>query len=293
MNEVVELQEQLREKWGILWWALGTSLFVCAIAWRHGLFKPFPLSFIPAIKRKDVLIGFGLYICGALLIAPLFFSVISFFSGWNILEDISKLSNIQKGVVNLCTILGGFTGVVLAYFKLEAEQRKQLWKQTESPWYYNLGVGVISWFVIFPVVVAISQIISITLSYIVTQPDVEQVAVQHLRSIAVSPWLFGLTALAVVTIVPWTEEVLFRGLLQNWIKQIFESATVGIVLSSLIFAFFHFSFIHGLTNIELLSSLFILSCMLGFIYERQHSLWASIGLHSFFNLVSLLFIFKE
>lgn len=292
MNEALELQQLLQEKWDTLWWALATSLFAIAIAWRYGLFTPFQSSSIPVIGKKDVFKGFGFYLCGALLITPFIFSVVSILSDWKV-PDFVHLSTFQKGVFNLCAIIGGFIGVVLAYFQIDAGQRMQLWKQTDAPWYYHFGIGIVSWFVIFPIVVVIDLIISIVLSYLFAQPVIEQIAVQNFRNIADFPWLFGLTGLTVITIVPWTEEVLFRGLLQNWFKQIFQSTAIGIFFSSLVFAFFHFSFLHGWTNIELLSSLFILSCMLGFIYERQRSLWASMGLHAFFNLVSLVFIFKE
>ena len=105
--------------------------------------------------------------------------------------------------------------------------------------------------------------------------------------------LFIAMAPAVIILVPITEEFLFRGLLQSWLKQKLRSPLCSILFSSGIFVFFHYSSQLGLSNIPLLSSLFVLSCMLGYLYERQHSLWAPIGLHCFFNFMSLLLLSVE
>ena len=64
------------------------------------------------------------------------------------------------------------------------------------------------------------------------------------------------------------------------------------MIASLIFAAFHFSTSQGLNNIELLVSLFVLSCFLGFLYERQESLLASMALHATFNAISILAILE-
>lgn len=292
MIDAVELQAQLQEKWLVLWWALVISAFVIGLAWRHGFFSLVKKSFIPIITGLDVFKGFGFYLGGVFLAAPLLFAAVSMLAGGKAIQFIPS-DPLLKGWFNLCMIIGGFLGACLAYFLLTKEQRQQLWRQTTIPWYRNVGFGMLAWFVIYPVVVAIGQLISIMIWFFIKEPSVEQVAVQHLRKIMSDPWLFGVTALAVTSVVPITEEFLFRGLLQNWLKRKFQSIPAGIVLSSLIFAIVHFSSLHGISNIELLISLFILSCMLGFIYERQHSLWASVGLHGFFNLVSLLFILRE
>jgi uncharacterized protein len=67
----------------------------------------------------------------------------------------------------------------------------------------------------------------------------------------------------------------------------------SILLASLIFAFFHFSYSQGIDNIEVITSLFVFSCFLGFVYERQQSLWASVGLHALFNAISVVLIVLE
>lgn len=291
ISEIGEIQVQLREKWIIFGWSAGIGLLALWIAWKRGFFKPFQSSPYPIIRGVDVLRGFAFFLITELFLIPTLIGLVLTFSGKN--PDLSSLSQQAKSLFNLSIIVGGFGGVSLAYFFLTPVQRAQLWQQTGEPWTHQIGVGIAAWFVSYPVVLAMSQILSIITWHLFHRPLVEQVAVKSLRKAAANPLIFGWTALAVVTIVPLMEEFLFRGLLQSWLKRTLRNVPAAIGLSSLIFAFFHFSISQGVTNIELLTSLFILSCVLGYIYERQRSLWAPIGLHGFFNFMSLLMIFQE
>jgi membrane protease YdiL (CAAX protease family) len=62
----------------------------------------------------------------------------------------------------------------------------------------------------------------------------------------------------------------------------------AILLTSLAFALFHYSGSQEIGNVSLIASLFTFALFLGFIYEKQSSLFASIGLHMTFNLASAL-----
>lgn len=292
LAEAGDIQTQLQEKWLILWWALGVSLFALGIAWRLELFKPFQASSSPLIRGIDVLKGFGYFLFTELLLIPTLIGLVLNFKGYQGQEFIIAHPQ-AKGWFNLFIITGGFCGVLIAYLELSAIQRQQLWRQTTDSWLHNFGIGIASWFVIYPVVIAFSQMISLVSWQLFHHSFVEQIAVQNLRHTLANPLLFSLTALAVFILVPLTEEFLFRGLLQNWLKQKFSNSFAAIIVSSLVFTLFHYSSSHGVTNIELLSSLFLLSCMIGFIYERQRSLWAPVGLHGFFNLMSLIMLFQE
>lgn len=289
--EVNNIQAQLLEKEIIFLWALVASLLALSIAWRKGLFTPFQSSPFPLIRGKDVLKGFGFFLFIELLFIPALASLAVVLMGQD--PQTFHLNLQTKGWINLLIILGGFVGVYLAYLELTSTQRQHLWRQTAIPWYVHVEIGVASWFVSYPLVLAFSQGLSLILWHVFHHPWVEQVAVQNLRHAMAHPALFGLTALAVITVVPFTEEMLFRGLLQSWLKHKFHNVTIAILLSSLVFSLFHYSSQQGITNIELLSSLFLLSCMLGYIFERQQSLWAPIGLHGFFNLMSLLMLFQH
>ena len=88
----------------------------------------------------------------------------------------------------------------------------------------------------------------------------------------------------IVIAAPCIEEFLFRGCLQSFLKQ-YMSTKGAILFSSLCFSLFHFSLSQGLGNISLCASLFVFALFLGFIYETG-SLFASVGLHMTFNIVS-------
>ena len=95
-------------------------------------------------------------------------------------------------------------------------------------------------------------------------------------------------AVALFTILiaaPIIEEFLFRGCLMTYLKR-YMPPKGAITLSALCFSLFHFAPSQGFGNISLVASLFVLALFLGFIYERQASLFASIGLHMTFNAVS-------
>lgn len=290
--EIVNIQEQLQEKWIVFWGALTIGLLILSLAWRQGLFKSFQASDVPQIRGVNVLRGFGYFLFINLLLIPALISLTFLLRG----EDPKQIFHLHpqiKSWVNLLMVLGGFTGVSLAYFELPSTQRRQLWHQTEEPWYIHIGIGIAAWLVSYPLVLAFSEGLSLALWHVFHHPFIEQVAVQNVRQALANPVLFGLTALTVISLVPLTEEFLFRGLLQSWLKQKFHNTSAAIVLSSVIFALFHYSSHQGVTNIELLSSLFLLSCMLGYIYERQRSLWAPVALHSFFNFMSVFMIFND
>jgi membrane protease YdiL (CAAX protease family) len=115
----------------------------------------------------------------------------------------------------------------------------------------------------------------------------EQVAVRYLKLALSSPSMLMIALFMVLFAAPAIEEFLFRGLLQTCLKR-FMPIKWAIALSSLCFAFFHFSPSQGIGNISLIASLFTFALYLGFIYERQASLIASFTLHMTFNTVSTL-----
>lgn len=288
MHDAIHIQEQLQEKWLIFWWALGISLLMLGVAWRRGFFKPFTSSLLPAIRGIDVLKGFGSFLLTEVLIIPLLVGLIFSFAGWN-----TNLSADSKGWFNLLLVAGGFTSICPVYLSLTPQQRKQLWEQGAETWQHHVTLGIMAWFVFYPIVLAFNQLISILVWHVFHHASVEQGVVIHLRQAMENPFLFWTTAFAIITLVPFTEEFLFRGLLQSWLKRTFKVTWPAVILSSVLFSIFHFSAAQGITNIELLSSLFLLSCVLGYVFERQRSLWAPIGLHSFFNLMSLLMLFLQ
>jgi membrane protease YdiL (CAAX protease family) len=86
----------------------------------------------------------------------------------------------------------------------------------------------------------------------------------------------GFASFVIVCLVaPVVEEMLFRGLILRGFMNNY-SAPKSILLSSFLFAGFHF-------NIYQFVTAFIIGCFLGWIYVKARSLWPCILHHSLFN----------
>lgn len=146
-------------------------------------------------------------------------------------------------------------------------------------------IGIATWFIGYPVVLCVGQIADFLLHILFGFQSFEQVAVRYLKNNLSSPPLLVVALFTILIAAPVIEEFLFRGCLQTFFKR-WISPKGAIALSSLCFAFFHYSASQGLGNVSLIASLFTFALFLGFVYERQASLFASIGLHMTFNTVS-------
>lgn len=157
--------------------------------------------------------------------------------------------------------------------------------ETVKEWAYNISLGVVTWLVCYPVVFLINLILAEVLENFFNPPQTDQVAVKLLKMTFNDPAQLAFYMFAIVLIVPVVEEFIFRGIFQRWLSPKL-GPWVGVIISSLGFSALHYSSSQGIYNLELLPSLFVLSCYLGYLYERQRSLWAPIGLHMTFNLIS-------
>ena len=152
--------------------------------------------------------------------------------------------------------------------------------------------GVASWFIVFPWIFLWSSAMGFIFEKLLGMPLPEQEAVVILRAGLHTPWGWALLIFYIGLIVPAIEETLFRGFLQNWLKTMLglRGATL---FTAIIFACFHYAPSQGLSNITILSSLFLLACFLSWLLEKTESLLAPIGLHAMFNTMSMIFIFLK
>jgi membrane protease YdiL (CAAX protease family) len=181
--------------------------------------------------------------------------------------------------------------IVLAGFvKLHsAEVRLRIWGKVQPKLFLFLkGFGLT--ILCYPIVMLLVQCIHIGLEFVGIRPEEDQIAVAQMKSLQAIPWLFWCYSIAIVTIIPLIEELLFRGLLQNFLVDIFGMKP-GVLLASLVFAGFHFSTGQGATNLELLVGLFIISYCIGVSYIKSDSLLVSMGMHAMFNGLSLVMMF--
>jgi membrane protease YdiL (CAAX protease family) len=291
-----DIQELLASHFQVLAVAVAMSIVTAWIAYCFGFFRlpkeessPYRLSFLSTLGAFLVFLTIELFLVPLLSISWMAYEM----GHWPTNEQLRHLDPATEGWVNMFAIFITAIGILTYLFLLSPETRQVVWgeKGLESlrRTLYDFFLGCCTWWMSYPIVLACGQIIAIILLSEYPGPRVDQIAVKHLKTSISYPILFWSMVISIVTIVPIIEEILFRGFLQSWLKQTLGRG-FAIYLTAIIFALFHFSTLQGAENIELLVSLFVLACFLGFLYERQRSLWAPIGLHAFFNGMSILLI---
>ncbi len=94
------------------------------------------------------------------------------------------------------------------------------------------------------------------------------------------PVSFAVTALGLAVVVPFTEELLFRGFVQRIFARNM-SAPLAIVLAALLFGISHF-------NLPILPGVFALGILYGWLLHATGRLWCPVLAHAVFNFTSLL-----
>ncbi len=87
--------------------------------------------------------------------------------------------------------------------------------------------------------------------------------------------------LALVVVIPIMEEMIFRGMVYNRIKEYTGSLYAGAMISSLMFALYHFDLLQGIYT-------FLLGILLVYIYERYKNIMAPMILHMITNFFAII-----
>lgn len=276
--------------------ALFFAAMMTLIAYFKGFFKLPPYFQLPprSVTLKDIFFVFFVFMLAQILVAPGIF-VLGYawvFGHWVGIEK-AQSDPIAAGWFNVAAMFVSFVCVAAYAFFSRKDTRQAVWSRGEKKWprdhAKSFAFGMMAWLISYPIVLVLGQLISLLLYYVFGAQEVDQVPVRSLRATLDHPALYALTVVSMVVFVPMAEEILFRGYVQTWLLSIMRRKQ-AILASAAIFALFHFSLSQELSNIAYVTALFILACFLGFLYERQRSLWAPIGLHSTFNAVSVLII---
>lgn len=275
---------------GIIW-----SLLILGLASRFGYFKLEKTHIFPDFHfpLKILLAAFFVFLTVQLFLIPFISLLWLYFEEGVSFSKVENLDPITRGWFNIVSIVGTGGAIMLFLSYLQKKYRECIWGvdafQGFKKWARDISVGLATWVICFPILIVISQSMELFLKLFGIGPRFEQVAVKQLKMTFETPSLFWTMTLMIIFIVPVIEEILFRGILQNWAKGVMGIGK-GIAFSAATFALFHFSYSQGWDNLSLLTSLFVLGGFLGFIYERQRSLWASISLHATFNAISIWMI---
>lgn len=263
------------------------------VAWKFGYYQIInaPDPHASSLNWKRSLGAFVVYLGVQVLIVPFLYAFWLWFQG----EDITNLDHykqtaIERGWIGIFSVIVTGVAFVAYYLGLIPGDREKVvgTRFTQAP-LRNIFLGYLSWFIAFPWVVVVNRLVSFAFDYWNIDTNVDQVAVKSLKESMADPTLFWTSVIFIAAIIPVFEELLFRGFLQSWLKGLF-GVGIAIPITAFIFALFHFASSQKAQNIELILSLFILACYLGFLREKQQSLIAPIALHSTFNLLSILMI---
>ncbi|MFH1371411.1 MAG: CPBP family intramembrane glutamic endopeptidase [Planctomycetota bacterium] len=146
----------------------------------------------------------------------------------------------------------------------------------------DLGAALLNLLAIMPVVLAVIILVTLAGKTFVG-PEYQMPRHEELKEIIdYSQWQARvLIIITAIVVVPFTEEVLFRGIFQTLLRSYLNRPWPAIILASLIFIIFH-------ANPEHWPALFPLALCFGYAYEKSGSLFRAIFIHSFFNAMSVL-----
>lgn len=258
------------------------------IAQRSGFFK---LPSLPIDHRRWSFLQCSMciviYFINAIFLGPVIFHTICSIDHWGLLEDYkAKLLLLQAVNILLNFILIG------TYLSFQRKKDIQaLWKdpqmKSKKSYLYDVLMGFFTWFLAFPIVVALGALCEIINEFVFHVQETDQLAVQFLKISSTSFMTLVLAVGIIIIAAPIIEEFIFRGCIQNWLRRKI-GVTFAVITTSIIFSFMHFSLSQGASNFPLIISLFTFSLYLGFLYEKTRSLLAPIILHLTFNSISVI-----
>lgn len=154
------------------------------------------------------------------------------------------------------------------------------WKE----WIKGVGLGMLLW----PALASLVWLLQLVVSFY--HLPMQQHVVEALLGLADRPLFLTVMIIEIVLVVAFIEELLFRGYLLSFLKGTIHPF-LAYVLSSLLFAWMHYSVTQQASNYAFLPALFLFGLCSALIREKS-SLARIVGLHSGVNAVSILFLFS-
>ncbi|MCE9619754.1 MAG: CPBP family intramembrane metalloprotease [Planctomycetes bacterium] len=124
----------------------------------------------------------------------------------------------------------------------------------------------------------------------VEAPTIGHHFLETIREQGGSPVTWGLVA-TIVLLGPLAEELIWRGAVQQGLKQIGLPRVAAIFITAVAFAFFHWGAVPENGRAAAIPALAVLGVALGYLMERTGRIWASYAAHSLFNCANL-FLFS-
>jgi membrane protease YdiL (CAAX protease family) len=268
------------------------ALFICAFAYQKRFFTlPAQIVRENEVRFDQLVVIVTLYFFTILFLSSYIYKAMNAFD-----PNLSQTSEVTwLNFLIFSTVLLLF----MLYFCLMNKQTlRNIFKRNfpeKKSIFYDIGIGIVTLFIAYPLSQFLSLLTEVILFYLFKVKQLpDQIAVEFLKNTLDYPLNFLLATISIVLFAPLIEEIVFRGFLQNFLKKYLGRGS-AIYLSSFVFAAVHFRIDQQLANIHILIILFILGILLGFVYEKQKSLFAAISLHASFNAINVinLLIFKD
>lgn len=271
---------------------LSIALFISGLAYFKGYFRSLvPNRNIP-ISFSDVISVLLMLLLVRLVIAPATFVVgYTLMTGESLDQEAFAHDSTLQGIFSILVVVQLLICYGLYLYSLRPQVRPIVFGTSTNP-ADDLSLGFLSWLIAYPWVFTVSQAVETFIAYFSFGPHIEQEAIQFFRGITTNFAVVIVSFLVVALIVPIIEEIVFRGFVQQWLKR-YMNPLPAIILTGIAFSLAHFSGAQGISNIPLITALFILSLFLGFLRERQGNLLAPIALHAMVNTITLFIILLQ
>lgn len=261
-------------------------LLACGIAHRIGFFRwrPLELAAPPELSFLRLISTFALF-----FILPALFVFLLRAS----LSD-ARWAFFAVNWLQIAFVWGNFLIILLCWWSVGEGRRRLFFRWGgSSSWIWAVGIGALTWLLVFPFIALLTEAIEGWATSRFGVDEREQLAVQMTRALFGKSLIFAINTVNMVVLVPIIEELLFRGFLYSWLRRKI-GIEWGIACSALLFALFHLSSKQSVAvNVALMLSLSILGAVMAYLYEREGSLWAPIGLHACFNGMTTLALITQ
>lgn len=156
----------------------------------------------------------------------------------------------------------------------------------------NIFIGAVGFLIVWPLV-QITSLLGGAIQFQFTgmpAPTVGHQFLETIREQGNNPVTWGLV-FTIVFLGPLAEEIIWRGAIQQGLKQIGMPRAGAIVVTAAMFALFHWGAVPEYCHAVAVPALAVFGFALGFLMERTGLLWSSFTAHALFNCANL-FLFS-
>ena len=154
----------------------------------------------------------------------------------------------------------------------------------------KLGKGAYVGLMVFPIIVLVQMVVAFFVEYLFHGHRSGQVALLQLSSVEPTKMIFYFFIFTVICVVPYVEEILFRGVIQGFFGGLLHPV-LAISLTAALFAGYHLAPIQHASNYEIFIAISLFSFFASMLRLKEDSIAASIGMHAAYNCASLVVFF--